>query len=127
MEKIKYYGKEGLIAELEPYEYSLYALSKVLAEKLKEKITTRKAFVLALELYDVVFDCDENLVEESDMYELAAYFMMKDKIKSVKDALDDADDNIKSKVNVPGMDKNGILIAFAYSSISNSINNIIQE
>lgn len=124
VDKIKYYGKEGLIAELEPDEYAVYALSNVIAEKLKEKITTRKAFVLALELYDVVFDCDESLVEESDMHELAAYFMMKDKIKSVEDALEDADDNIKSKVDESCMDKNSIIIAYAYFSIRNFINDL---
>ena len=124
MEKIKYYGKDGLVAELESDEYALYALSKVLAEKLKEKMTARKAFVFALELYDMVFDCDENLVEESDMHELAAYFMMKNKIKSVEDALKDADDNIKSKLNIPGIDKDGILIAFAYYSIITHINEL---
>ena len=81
----------------------------------------------ALELYDIVFDCDENLVEESDMYELAAYFMMKKKIKSLEDKLNDADDNIKSIVNVTGLGKDGILIAFAYSSIRNSIINELNE
>lgn len=122
MEKIKFYGEDGLIAELEPNDYTLRMLARVLASQLKEKITFKEAFLMALRLEEG-YDGEKDLLEGVDMYELVAYFAIKLKVKSLREAWDEnADEGLRRALNVFGAEKEQILIAVAYVSMCGFIN-----
>lgn len=122
MEKIKFYGEDGLIAELEPNDYTLRMLARVLASQLKEKMTFKEAFLMALCLEEG-YDGEKDLLEGVDMYELTAYLAIKLKVKSLREAWDENDDGmLKMALNAFGAEKEQILIAIAYVSMCGLIN-----
>ena len=116
MEKIKYYDEDGLVSELESDDYAVYALSKVLAVQLREKVSEKEAFIsLALLIKEVEVDLDNNLLSKSDTYELVTYLMMKYKIHRMEDSCDEVDVHKKDSLDIK-IDNEQLFIATAYVS-----------
>ena len=117
MEKaIKYYGEKGYVDEYEPNDYVVHAMSKALAVQLKEKITHKEAWLLALELSPEAYDCEKDLMGGSDVYEIVMYFTMKNKIASLSDAWDDMSEELVDELKMFKADKEQMLIAIAYAA-----------
>lgn len=119
MEKIKYYGPKGYVNKYEPNDYVVRAMSKALAAQLKEKITPNEAWLLAMSLFADEYDGDKELMDCADAYEIVMYFTLKCKIESFSDAWDD----ISEKFKRLKIDKEQLLIAFAYFACCGFINN----
>ncbi len=123
MEKIKYYGAEGYVDEYEPNDYVVHAMSKALAEQLKEKITYKEAWLLMLSLSADAYDGDKDLMGGADAYEIVMYFTMKKKIESLSDAWDDMSEKLGDELKSFKADKEQMLIAIAYAACCGFINN----
>lgn len=122
MEKIKYYGANGYVDEYEPNDYVVHAMSKALAEQLKEKITYKEAWLLMLSLSADAYDGDKDLMGGVDAYEIVMYFTMKKKIASFSDAWDDMSEDIVNELKMFKADKEQMLIAIAYAACCGFIN-----
>lgn len=122
MEKIKYYGANGYVDEYEPNDYVVHAMSKALAEQLKEKITYKEAWLLMLSLSADAYDGDKDLMGGVDAYEIVMYFTMKKKIASFSDAWDDMSEDIVNELKMFKADKEQMLIAIAYAVCCGFIN-----
>ena len=121
MEKIKYYGKDRLVVDMEPNDYALYSLSKILASKLCDKIDINKAFFMAINMVaNYANDVDKQLLGDADMYDIVAYFTMKHKIALLEDAWEDMEENTERLK----ADKEEILTALAYVTVSGFINEL---
>ena len=127
MEKIKYYGPEGYVDEYEPNDYVVHAMSKALAEQLKEKITYKEAWLLMLSLSTDVYDSDKDLMGGADVYEIVMYFTMKHKIASLSDAWDDMSEKLGDELKIFKADKEQMLIAIAYAACCGFIKNWYNE
>lgn len=116
MEKIKYYGAEGYVDEYEPNDYVVHAMSKALAEQLKEKITYKEAWLLMLSLSSGAYDGEKDLMGGADAYESVMYFTMKHKIASLSDAWDDMSEKLGDELKMFKADNEQMLIAIAYAA-----------
>lgn len=123
MEKIKYYGAEGYVDEYEPNDYVVHAMSKALAEQLKEKITYKEAWLLMLSLSGGAYDGEKDLMGGADAYENVMYFTMKHKIASLSDAWDDMSEKLGDELKMFKADKEQMLIAIAYAACCGFIKN----
>lgn len=123
MEKIKYYGENGYVDEYEPNDYVVHAMSKALAVQLKEKITHKEAWLLALSLSVDAYDGEKDLMGGADAYEIVMYFTMKHKIASLSDAWDDMSEKLVDELKMFKADKEQMLIAIAYAACCCFINN----
>ena len=116
MEKIKYYGEKGYVNEYEPNDYVVHAMSKALAAQLKEKITHKEAWLLAMSLSAEAYEGEKDLMGGADAYEVAMYFTMKCKIASLGDAWDDMWEKLGDELKIFKADKEQMLIAIAYAA-----------
>ena len=116
MGKIKYEGAEGYVDEYEPNDYVVHAMSKALAEQLKEKITYKEAWLLMLTLSGDAYDGEKDLMGGADAYEIVMYFTMKHKIASLSDAWDDMLEKLGDESKMFKADKEQMLIAIAYAA-----------
>lgn len=116
MEKIKYYGEKGYVNEYEPNDYVVHAMSKALAAQLKEKITHKEAWLLAMSLSAEAYEGEKDLMGGADAYEVAMYFTMKCKIASLGDAWDDMSEKLGDELKIFKADKEQMLIAIAYAA-----------
>lgn len=116
MEKIKYYDKNGYVNEYEPNDYVVHAMSKALAEQLKEKITHKEAWLFAMSLSAEAYEGEEDLMGSADAYEIVMYFTMKCKIASLGDAWDDMNEKLGNELKMFKADKEQMLIAIAYAA-----------
>ena len=116
MEKIKYYGEKGYVNEYEPNDYVVHAMSKALAAQLKEKITYKEAWLLAMSLSAEAYEGEKDLMGGADAYEIVMYFTMKCKIASLGDAWDDMSDKLGDELKIFKADKEQMLIAIAYAA-----------
>ena len=116
MEKIKYYGEKGYVNEYEPNDYVVHAMSKALAAQLKEKITHKEAWLLAMSLSAEAYDGEKDLMGGADAYEIVMYFTMKCKIASLGDAWDDMSEKLGDELKIFKADKEQMLIAIAYDA-----------
>lgn len=116
MEKIKFHGEEGYVEEYEPLDYVVHAMSKALAVQLKEKITHKEAWLLALTLSADAYDGEKDLMGGADIYEIAMYFTMKRKIVSLSEAWDDMSDTMGYELKAFKADKEQMLVAIAYAA-----------
>ena len=116
MEKIKYYGEKGYVNEYEPNDYVVHAMSKALAAQLKEKITYKEAWLLAMSLSAEAYEGEKDLMGGADAYEVAMYFTMKCKIASLGDAWDDMWEKLGDELKIFKADKEQMLIAIAYAA-----------
>lgn len=123
MEKIKYYDKNFYFNEYEPNDYVVHAMSKALAVQLKEKITHKEAWLLAMSLSADSYEDEKDLMGGADAYEIVMYFTMKQKIASLGDAWDDMSDNVLDELNSFKADKEQMLIAIAYAACCGFIKN----
>ena len=124
MEKaIKYYGEKGYVDEYEPNDYVVHAMAKALALQLKEKVTHKEAWLLALELSPEAYDSEKDIMGGSDVYEIVMYFTMKNKIASLSDAWDDMSEQLANELKTFKADKEQMLIAIAYAACCGFINN----
>lgn len=123
MEKIKYYAENGYVDEYEPNDYVVHAMSKALAEQLKEKITYKEAWLLMLSLSDGVYDGEKDLMGGADVYEIVMYFTMKKKIVSLSYAWDDMSEKLGDELKMFKADKEHMLIAIAYAACCGFIKN----
>ena len=127
MEKIKYYDKNGYVNEYEPNDYVVHAMSKALAEQLKEKITHKEAWLLAMSLSAEAYEGEEDLMGSADAYEIVMYFTMKCKIASLGDAWDDMNEKLGNELKMFKADKEHMLIAIAYAACCGFINELNNE
>ena len=116
MEKIKYYGEKGYVNEYEPNDYVVHAMSKALAAQLKEKITHKEAWLLAMSLSAEAYEGEKDLMVGADAYEIVMYFTMKCKIASLGDAWDDMSEKLGDELKIFKADKEQMLIAIAYAA-----------
>lgn len=116
MEKIKYYGEKGYVNEYEPNDYVVHAMSKALAAQLKEKITYKEAWLLAMSLSAEAYEGEKDLMGGADAYEIVMYFTMKCKIASLGDAWDDMWEKLGDELKIFKADKEQMLIAIAYAA-----------
>lgn len=116
MEKIKYYGEKGYVNEYEPNDYVVHAMSKALAAQLKEKITHKEAWLLAMSLSAEAYEGEKDLMGGADAYEIVMYFTMKCKIASLGDAWDDMSEKLGDELKIFKADKEQMLIAIAYAA-----------
>lgn len=116
MEKIKYYGEKGYVNEYEPNDYVVHAMSKALAAQLKEKITHKEAWLLAMSLSAEAYEGEKDLMGGADAYEIVMYFTMKCKIASLGDAWDDMWEKLGDELKIFKADKEQMLIAIAYAA-----------
>lgn len=116
MEKIKYYGEKGYVNEYEPNDYVVHAMSKALAAQLKEKITYKEAWLLAMSLSAEAYEGEKDLMGGADAYEIVMYFTMKCKIASLGDAWDDMLEKLGDELKIFKADKEQMLIAIAYAA-----------
>ena len=116
MEKIKYYGEKGYVNEYEPNDYVVHAMSKALAAQLKEKITYKEAWLLAMSLSAEAYEGEKDLMGGADAYEIVMYFTMKCKIASLGDAWDDMSEKLGDELKIFKADKEQMLIAIAYAA-----------
>ena len=116
MEKIKYYGEKGYVNEYEPNDYVVHAMSKALAAQLKEKITYKEAWLLAMSLSAEAYEGEKDLMGGADAYEIVMYFTMKCKIASLVDAWDDMWEKLGDELKIFKADKEQMLIAIAYAA-----------
>ena len=116
MEKIKYYGEKGYVNEYEPNDYVVHAMSKALAAQLKEKITYKEAWLLAMSLSAEAYEGEKDLMGGADAYEIVMYFTMKCKIASLGDAWDDMCEKLGDELKIFKADKEQMLIAIAYAA-----------
>ena len=116
MEKIKYYGEKGYVNEYEPNDYVVHAMSKALAAQLKEKITHKEAWLLAMSLSAEAYEGEKDLMGGADAYEIVMYFTMKCKIASLGDAWDDMCEKLGDELKIFKADKEQMLIAIAYAA-----------
>lgn len=116
MEKIKYYGENGYVDEYEPNDYVVHAMSKALATQLREKITHKEAWLLAMALSADSYDEEKDLMGGADAYEIVMYFTMKQKIASLGDAWDDMSEDVVNELKSFKADKEQVLIAIAYAA-----------
>lgn len=123
MKKIKYYDKNGYVDEYEPNDYVVHAMSKALAEQLKEKITNKEAWLLAMSLSAEAYEGDKDLMGGADAYEIVMYFTMKCKIASLGDAWDDMSEKLGDELKMFKADKEQMLIAIAYAACCGFIKN----
>lgn len=123
MDKIMYYGPEGYVDDYEPNDYVVHAMSKALAVQLKEKITHKEAWLLALELSPGAYDSKKDLMGGADVYEIVMYFTMKNKIASLSDAWDDMSKELGNEMKIFKADKEQMLIAIAYAVCCDFIKN----
>lgn len=123
MEKIKYYGEKGYVNEYEPNDYVVHAMSKALAAQLKEKITHKEAWLLAMSLSAEAYEGEKDLMGGADAYEIVMYFTMKCKIASLGDAWDDMSEKLGDELKIFKADKEQILIAIAYAACCGFIKN----
>lgn len=123
MEKIKYYGEKGYVNEYEPNDYVVHAMSKALAAQLKEKITHKEAWLLAMSLSAEAYEGEKDLMGGADAYEIVMYFTMKCKIASLGDAWDDMSEKLGDELKIFKADKEQMLIAIAYAACCGFIKN----
>ena len=123
MEKIKYYGEKGYVNEYEPNDYVVHAMSKALAAQLKEKITYKEAWLLAMSLSAEAYEGEKDLMGGADAYEIVMYFTMKCKIASLGDAWDDMWEKLGDELKIFKADKEQMLIAIAYAACCGFIKN----
>ena len=123
MEKIKYYGEKGYVNEYEPNDYVVHAMSKALAAQLKEKITYKEAWLLAMSLSAEAYEGEKDLMGGADAYEIVMYFTMKCKIASLGDAWDDMSEKLGDELKIFKSDKEQMLIAIAYAACCGFIKN----
>lgn len=123
MEKIKYYGEKGYVNEYEPNDYVVHAMSKALAAQLKEKITYKEAWLLAMSLSAEAYEGEKDLMGGADAYEIVMYFTMKCKIASLGDAWDDMSEKLGDELKIFKADKEQMLIAIAYAACCGFIKN----
>lgn len=123
MEKIKYYGEKGYVNEYEPNDYVVHAMSKALAAQLKEKITHKEAWLLAMSLSAEAYEGEKDLMGGADAYEIVMYFTMKCKIASLGDAWDDMWEKLGDELKIFKADKEQMLIAIAYAACCGFIKN----
>ena len=123
MEKIKYYDKNGYVDEYEPNDYVVHAMSKALAEQLKEKITHKEAWLLAMSLSAEAYEGEKDLMGSVDAYEIVMYFTMKRKIASLGDAWDEMSESLGNELKMFKADKEQMLIAIAYAACCGFIKN----
>ena len=116
MEKIKYYGEKGYVNEYEPNDYVVHAMSKALAAQLKEKITHKEAWLLAMSLSAEAYEGEKDLMGGADAYDIVMYFTMKCKIASLGDAWDDMWEKLGDELKIFKADKEQMLIAIAYAA-----------
>ena len=116
MEKIKYSGEKGYVNEYEPNDYVVHAMSKALAAQLKEKITYKEAWLLAMSLSAEAYEGEKDLMGGADAYEIVMYFTMKCKIASLGDAWDDMWEKLGDELKIFKADKEQMLIAIAYAA-----------
>ena len=116
MEKIKYYGEKGYVNEYEPNDYVVHAMSKAIAAQLKEKITYKEAWLLAMSLSAEAYEGEKDLMGGADAYEIVMYFTMKCKIASLGDAWDDMWEKLGDELKIFKADKEQMLIAIAYAA-----------
>lgn len=116
MEKVKYYGAEGYVGEYEPNDYVVHAMSKALAIQLKEKVTYKEAWLLALSLSEDAYDGEKDLMGGADVYEMVMYFTMKHKIASLGDAWDGMSEYLDNELKTFKADREQIIIAVAYAA-----------
>lgn len=127
MEKIKYYGKNGYVNEYEPNDYVVHAMAKALAEQLKEKITHKEAWLLAMALSADAYEGEKDLMGSADAYEIVMYFTMKQKIASFGNAWDDMSEDVVNELKSFKADKEQMLIAIAYAACCGFIKNLGNE
>ena len=116
MEKIKYYGEKGYVNEYEPNDYVVHAMSKALAAQLKEKITYKEAWLLAMSLSAEAYEGEKDLMGGADAYEIVMYVTMKCKSASLGDAWDDMLEKLGDELKIFKADKEQMLIAIAYAA-----------
>lgn len=116
MEKVKYYGAEGYVDEYEPNDYVVHAMSKALAIQLKEKVTYKEAWLLALSLSEDAYDGEKDLMGGADVYEMVMYFTMKHKIASLGDAWDGMSEYLGNELKTFKADREQMIIAIAYAA-----------
>ena len=127
MEKIKYYGAKGYVDKYEPDDYVVRAMSKALAAYLKEKITPKEAWFLAMSLFADGYDEDKELMGCADAYEIVMYFTLKCKIESLSDAWDDISEKFNDEFEELKANKEQMLISIAYVTCCGFINNLGNE
>lgn len=123
MEKIKYYDKNGYVNEYEPNDYVVHAMAKALAEQLKEKITNKEAWLLAMSLSADAYEGEKDLMGGADAYEIVMYFTMKQKIASFGNAWDNMSEDVVNELKSFKADKEQMLIAIAYAACCGFIKN----
>lgn len=123
MEKIKYYDKNFYVNEYEPNDYVVHAMSKALAVQLREKITHKEAWLLAMSLSAESYEGEKDLMGGADAYEIVMYFTMKQKIASLGDAWDDMSEKLGDELKMLKADKEQMLIAIAYAACCGFIKN----
>ena len=123
MEKIKYYGEKGYVNEYEPNDYVVHAMSKALAAQLKEKITYKEAWLLAMSLSAEAYEGEKDLMGGADAYEIVMYFTMKCKIATLGDAWDYMWEKLGDDLKIFKADKEQMLIAIAYAACCGFIKN----
>lgn len=123
MEKIKYYDKNGYVNEYEPNDYVVHAMAKALAEQLKEKITNKEAWLLAMSLSAEEYEEEKDLMGGADAYEIVMYFTMKCKIASLGDAWDDISEKLGDELKFFKANKEQMIIAIAYAACCGFIKN----
>lgn len=116
MEKVKYYGAEGYVDEYEPNDYVVHAMSKALAIQLKEKVTYKEAWLLALSLSEDAYDGEKDLMGGADVYEMVMYFTMKHKIASLGYAWDGMSEYLGNELKTFKADREQMIIAIAYAA-----------
>ena len=90
--------------------------SKALAAQLKEKITHKEAWLLAMSLSAEAYEGEKDLMGGADAYEIVMYFTMKCKIASLGDAWDDMWEKLGDELKIFKADKEQMLIAIAYAA-----------
>lgn len=120
--KVKVYNSVGLVCDMEPNDYALHALSKVLATQIRKKMSYKEALTIAVMLSDGAYEGEEDLYAKDNMYEIVAYFAMKHKIKAIDEALGKTKSLLEDILHALGVDKEQLIIGIAYLEMCGFIN-----